>query len=78
MLELDKGGLDAVMIDSAPAKSYTSSHQSLKIAFEIATKEKFGIAVKKGDTEMLKLVNDTLDYLRSSGRYDELFKKWFS
>jgi polar amino acid transport system substrate-binding protein len=78
MLELDKGGLDAVIIDSAPAKSYTSSHPSLKIAFEIPTKEKFGIAVKKGDSGLLKLVDDTLAYLRSSGKYDELFKKWFS
>jgi polar amino acid transport system substrate-binding protein len=78
MLELDKGGIDAVIIDSAPAKSYTTSHQSLKVSFEIPTKEKFGVAVKKGDSSNLKLVNDTLSDLRSSGRYDELYKKWFS
>jgi polar amino acid transport system substrate-binding protein len=78
MLELDKGGLDAVIIDGAPAKSYTSSHPTLKVAFEIPTKEKFGIAVTKGDSGLLKLVDDTLAYLRSSGKYDDLFKKWFS
>lgn len=78
LMDVKMGRLDAVIIDSAPAKAYTTSNPSLKISFEIPTKEKFGVAVTKGDSTMLKLANDTLRDLKASGKYDELYKKWFS
>lgn len=77
MADLEQGRLDAVIIDSAPARSYTASHPSLKVSFEIPTKEKFGIAVRKGDSAMLDHVNTVLRSLRESGKYDEIYKKWF-
>ncbi|MGW8959815.1 transporter substrate-binding domain-containing protein [Paenibacillus sp. NPDC055715] len=40
------------------------------------TEEPYGIAVKKGQTELLQAVNDTLKELKSNGEYDKLHGQW--
>lgn len=40
------------------------------------TEEPYGIAVKKGQPELLRAINDTLKELKSSGEYDKLRKQW--
>ncbi|NLL20786.1 MAG: transporter substrate-binding domain-containing protein, partial [Firmicutes bacterium] len=41
------------------------------------TEELFGIAVKKGNTELLEQINEVLAELEESGKFDELLTKWF-
>ncbi|TQR95395.1 transporter substrate-binding domain-containing protein [Paenibacillus ottowii] len=41
------------------------------------TEEPYGIAVKKGQTELLQAINDTIKELKSSGEYDKLHEQWF-
>ena len=36
-----------------------------------------GIAVKKGNTELLKNINDGLAKIKANGKYAEIYKKWF-
>lgn len=36
----------------------------------------YGIAVKKGNTALLDLVNETIDELRASGELDAMLVKW--
>jgi ABC-type amino acid transport substrate-binding protein len=40
------------------------------------TDEYLGFAVKKGDSATLKLLNDGLAKVKSSGKLDELVAKW--
>ncbi len=40
--------------------------------------QKFSLAVKKGDADLLALLNESLALSKSSGAYDALYQKWFS
>ena len=59
IMELVNGKCDVVVIDSATAEKYVKDNEGLKIvedndAFEA---EEYGIAVKKGNTELLDKIN---------------------
>lgn len=77
LLELEQKHVDAVVMDQAPAESYVALKTTLKVAFNIHTEEKYGIAVKKGNTSLLDNINRILDDMIKSGEYDQLYKKWF-
>ncbi|MDD2283021.1 MAG: basic amino acid ABC transporter substrate-binding protein [Eubacteriales bacterium] len=76
-LELTSGRVDLVIIDQPVAKKYIQQMGGMKIYGEPFTEEKFGIAVQKGKTEMLKKINASLKKLVSSGEYQVLYDKWF-
>ncbi len=77
-LELQNGRVDAVVLDEAPAKSYVNKFSKiLALSNVIDTGETYGIAVKKGNKELLNFVNQTLDILRGNKTYDKLISKWF-
>jgi putative glutamine transport system substrate-binding protein len=40
------------------------------------TDEPYGIAIKKGDEEFARIVNDLLKELKSNGEYDKLYEHW--
>lgn len=76
-LELQNGRVDAVVLDEAPAKAYLKKFPKFLISTVVDTGETYGIAVKKGNKELLNFVNQTLDILKSSGTYNKLIQKWF-
>ena len=41
------------------------------------TNEPYGIAVDKGQTQMMKKIDKALDELKADGTYDKLIQKWF-
>lgn len=80
--ELENGGLDAVVSDSAVIGNYVKNNQSK--GFDIITlpdfqKENYGIAVRKGgDATILKMLNDGLKKVRENGEYDKIHSKYFA
>lgn len=69
ILELVNGKCDVVVIDSATAEKYVKDNEGLKIvedpsAFE---SEEYGIAVKKGNTEILDKVNASVQKMLDDG-----------
>ncbi len=71
--DVKNGKLDAVVIDSATGKALAEKN-GLKIvedpqAFET---EEYAIAVKKGNTELLDKINETLSEMKSSGEIEQL------
>ena len=46
------------------------------VATGFDTGEKYGFAVKKGNTELLKAVNESLAAARSDGTYDTIYANW--
>lgn len=69
ILELMNGKCDVVVIDSATAEKYVGDNEGIKIvddpeAFEA---EEYGIAVKKGNTELLNQINASISKMKSDG-----------
>ncbi len=75
-LELSLGRVDAVVLDSAPAEAYVKFNPTLMISSPVLSEEKFGIAVRKEDKDLLEVVNQVLKDLKTSP-YDRLINKWF-
>lgn len=44
---------------------------------EVLTAEKYGIAVRKGNSELLDKLNQGLKTLHENGTYDKIYQKWF-
>jgi polar amino acid transport system substrate-binding protein len=79
-MELEKGGIDAVINDYAVTAYYikTTGKDKTKMVGEIfSADDHYGIAVKKGNTAMLTMINDGLTKIKASGEYDQIHKKWF-
>ncbi|MBQ7499554.1 MAG: basic amino acid ABC transporter substrate-binding protein [Clostridia bacterium] len=69
VLELVNGKCDVVVIDSATAQKYVDDNEGLKIvkdstAFE---DEEYGIAVNKGNTELLDKINASIERMLADG-----------
>lgn len=78
-LELRAKGCDAVITDK-PVNEFFLRLQKEGLYAEIpefAEVAQFGIAVKKGNDEVLKALNEGFDKLRKSGEYDKIYSKWF-
>lgn len=74
IMELVNGKCDVVVLDSATSQKYISDNEGLKIvedpsAFE---SEEYAIAVKKGNTELLDMINTAIDAMLTDGTVAEL------
>jgi len=77
-LEVINGGADAAIEDLPVIKHYIVQNPGkLKVVSEPMTGDDYGIAVAKGKEELLKKINDGLKKVKESGKYDELYKKYF-
>ncbi len=81
-MELEKGGVDAIVNDH-PVTSYyiqtTKDKGKVKMVGEVfSADDQYGIAVKKGNTEILTMINEGLAKIRENGTYDNIYDKWFT
>ncbi len=80
MEDLNVGRIDAVVCDDPVAANYAliKYKDTLKIAAVIDTGkvEEYGIAVRKGNTRVLDLVNKGITAVKAKGIDRELKKKW--
>lgn len=69
ILELINGKCDVVVIDSATAQKYVNDNEGLKIVEDASTfeSEEYGIAVKKGNTELLDKINTSIQKMLDDG-----------
>lgn len=78
IMELKLGRVDCVIIDTAPAKVFVDMNDDLVILENMETPvENYGIAVKKGNEEVLTACNAVLAEIKESGKYDELIATFF-
>ena len=61
----------AGLLDGAPDKA------KYKVLPELLSKEEIGVGVKKGETALLKLVNDELLQLEQNGQALSIYNTWF-
>jgi ABC-type amino acid transport substrate-binding protein len=76
-LALESGQVDAVIMDEPVANRYIEERGGMKTIGGVFTEEEFGIAIAKENKELLEQINAALKEIKDSGRYDELYEKWF-
>jgi len=64
--------VEAVISDRPPQVLFARTHPNTTVAFDIHTAEALGLAVKKGRSDLLHALNETLDELRADGTLDRL------
>ena len=78
--DLANDKIDAVVCDNPIAANYVLQNQKykpiLKMAGDIFTSEQYGIAINKGNTEVLELINNGLKKVQEKGTDKELEIKW--
>lgn len=75
-LKADK--IEAVVLDSEPAKNYVAQNKGLVLADADAEQEEYAIAVRKNDKALLEKVEKALSELKENGTYDKLIQKYFN
>lgn len=68
--------VDAVIIDSEPAKVFVSENPGLKILPEPFVQEEYSIAYNKDNPELGEKINDALKTLQENGTLDEIKMHW--
>lgn len=79
-MELEKGGVDAVVNDLPVTAWYLKEKEdsNVKMVGDVfSAEEQYGIAVKKGNQEILDMLNEGLQKIKDNGKYDEIYDKWF-
>jgi len=78
--DLYVGRIDAVVVDSPTARTYVLQNakykSKLKIVGEQFTDEHYGIALKKGNTKALEMINRGLEIIKKNGELAKLSHKW--
>lgn len=77
LMEVKNGGADA-LVNDYPVNLYyvNKSPKDYKMVGGILESEYYGIAVRKGNTELLEKINSGLMKLKENGEYARLYKKW--
>ncbi len=78
--DLINGRIDGVVADTPVAADYALQNEDykgkLKIVGEPFTEEYYGIAVRKGNSEVLAFINEGLDKVLNTETYEHVEKKW--
>ncbi|MFD1334982.1 glutamine ABC transporter substrate-binding protein [Oceanobacillus iheyensis] len=77
-LAVENGSADAVVYDAPNVDYYISTTgDGLKTVGELYQAENYGIAIAKGNEDLVAAVDDALATLKENGTYDEIYNKWF-
>jgi ABC-type amino acid transport substrate-binding protein len=74
---LKAGTVEAVIIDAPVAKQQAEELGGIEIVEKVPTEETYGIAIAKGNTELLEGINEGLKKTIEDGSYAKVYEKWF-
>ncbi len=74
--DLLNGRIDAVALDSAPAQDAINKGKPVKILGSFAPDDNFGVAIRKEDADLLKMVNEGYTLLKADPYWKELEAKY--
>jgi polar amino acid transport system substrate-binding protein len=69
---------DCIIMDDLPARELVAKNPELKILDGILFQDTYGMAVKKGNKELLDSINKVLQELMNNGKIDEYVLKYTS
>ena len=70
------GGVRAVSGNISTLSERAKANPELEVVQTVDTNENLGVAVKKGNTELLESVNKTLDRITEDGTMDSMKEEW--
>jgi glutamine transport system substrate-binding protein len=78
-LAVENGSDDAILYDTPNVEYYisTSGEGVMKTVGDNYQAENYGIAITKGNEDLVAAMNEALQTLRDNGTYDEIHEKWF-
>jgi polar amino acid transport system substrate-binding protein len=76
IIDLTNGNLDAVVIDKPVGDAFAEDDDK-EVAYVIDSDEEYGLAVKKGNSELLAELNQGLADLMGTQDWTDLIKKYF-
>lgn len=74
---LVNGQVDLVILDEAPAKLISKANAGTEVLPITLTQEQYGIAVKKGNKELLGSINGALEAMEKDGTLESIMQKYF-
>jgi polar amino acid transport system substrate-binding protein len=78
--ELEAGGVDAVVADNGVVINYVANNANAKfktVSDKAFQPEQYGIAVKKGNADLLAKINKGLADIKADGTYDKIYAQYF-
>lgn len=69
--DLKNGKIDCIVMDNLPAEEMVTTNPELMILDGVLFEDKYAIAVKKGNKELLDAINTVIEKLKSEGKIDE-------
>lgn len=73
---LRAGQGDALTTDNAILLGMQQQDPNYHLVGGNFTDEPYGMAIKKGETEFVNVVNELLSEMKESGEYDRLYEQW--
>lgn len=78
VLDLKNGKIEAIVLDSEPAKNIIKNNEGIKVVNTDSLKESYAIAFRKDDENLMLEINNALKKLIENGKYKELIDKYFN
>jgi len=76
--DLVNGRIDSAIMDDVMAEDAIRKGQAMKIVGLIKSEWKYAVAVRKEDKELKEILNEGIEKLQKSAKWDELIIKYFS
>jgi polar amino acid transport system substrate-binding protein len=79
LLELKNGGVDAAVGDNGVVLEYVKNNGAGEFVTSVDSSfatENYGFALKKGNTDLQKKINDGIKKIKENGKLDEINKKY--
>jgi polar amino acid transport system substrate-binding protein len=78
LMDLDKGGVDAVFIDEIVAKYWiVTNAKDYTVLEEGLSDEVYAVGFRKKDQALRDSVNNVLAAMKKDGKFAEISAKWF-
>lgn len=75
--DLRNGRIDAILIDRLAALEYAQKAKDTELAGAAFSRLESGVALRKGEPELLEAINKAIDKLRADGTLGKLSEKYF-
>lgn len=78
LMDLEKGGVDAVLMDEVVANyNIQVKKADYKVLDDALSTEKYGVGFRKADNALMQKVQETLNAMAKDGKLAEISNKWF-
>lgn len=78
LMDLEKGGVDTVLMDEIVARFYIQNKKkSYRVIDEALASEEYGIGFRKKDQKLMAKVQETLEAMAADGKLAEISNAWF-